>query len=105
MQEAVSIDSFVDILDLWETDAEIGRICGVPGNNIAQWRRRQKIPTRYWRKLLSDLPNQGVEGLTVDHFLDLEEIYIAPKHRTMAQKAAQREATRKWRMRKKAGLV
>ena len=106
MQEAISIESFADILDLWDTDTEVARLCQIPPNNVTQWRRRKKIPAKYWRQLIADLAeNQEIDGLTVDVFLDLEETYVAPRHRTMAQKADSRETTRRWRERKKAGMI
>ena len=72
-EEEVEITDFASFLSLWPTLKEVGRVCDVEPNNVVQWRRRNNIPPRFWRDLLADLTERGIDGITIDDLLDFVE--------------------------------
>lgn len=72
-EEEIEINSYVDFLELWPSLTYIAELFGIPLNRVSQWKRRDNLPPKYWRKLLADLPNHDVEGFTIDDLLDIEE--------------------------------
>jgi hypothetical protein len=70
-QEIIEIDTFEDFLGLWPTLKIVAQVCNVPSNNVVQWKRRNSIPVLYWRRLLQDLHQRGLTGLSVDDLVDI----------------------------------
>ena len=73
MQEEIEVSGFADFLDLWPTLVVVAEVCSVTPNRVRQWKHRNNVPPQFWRRLIDNLPEQGVEGFTMDDLFDFVE--------------------------------
>ena len=72
--EEVEINSFTELVAAMPHQAELAQAMGVSDPNVvAQWKRRNRIPPRYWRRLIRYLPQIGLEGFDLEAMCELEE--------------------------------
>ncbi|MBS7540488.1 hypothetical protein [Ancylobacter lacus] len=60
------MQNVADILDLWPTDADLGRDIGVSYPAVAAWKRRGSIPPAYWRDIVAAARRRGLVDVTTD---------------------------------------
>jgi sugar phosphate isomerase/epimerase len=56
-----------DIIELWETTAEMAAAFGVPYQTAAAWRRRGRIPSKHWSKAIQLAEPKGAK-LSLENF-------------------------------------
>ena len=55
-----------EIMDLWPSAAELARDLKTSGDNVRQWRRRNRIPSWFFDPIVRAARERGLEGVTAE---------------------------------------
>ena len=64
----VRIMDHSEILNLWQTTADLAAAFDVPYQTAAAWRRRGRIPAKHWSKATRLAKAKGMKNITTDTF-------------------------------------
>lgn len=70
LEMSAAPDTFVAVIDLWPSAAELARDLGVKEVTARAWRSRG-IPAEYWRELVKAANDRGITGVTFDRLAAL----------------------------------
>lgn len=73
------MQSFVQVIDLWETAADLGAVCGVDAGTVRAWKARKSIPSAYWPAIVSSKEGKAAK-VTADRLTSL----VKPRKRREA---------------------
>ena len=59
------MDSFSSIINLWPTAEAFAEDVGISGVLARQWRRRNKIPSEHWNRVVGAAACRGFDGVTL----------------------------------------
>ena len=65
------MDSFSAIIDLWPSLAEFASDTGVTPNYAKQMRRRDRINSDYWQRIVAGAEARGIDGVTLERMAAL----------------------------------
>ena len=58
--------TFASIINLWETPAQLAEDLGEEVGTVRQWRNRDSLPDRVWKKTVEAAQARGLEGVTLE---------------------------------------
>lgn len=62
----MGIQSFVAVIELWETAEALGLDVGESGTNVRAWKYRCNIPAPYWVRLVGAARRRGYDAVTYE---------------------------------------
>lgn len=65
------MESFSQLIGLWPSMSQLAADLAVPYGVVKQWRRRDSIPSEYWRALIAAAKQRGISGITADLLTEL----------------------------------
>lgn len=67
--------TFSAIIDLWPDPAPVtfAEDLGEESGTCRQWRNRNTIPSRVWKKTVEAAERRGIEGVTLDELAQIAE--------------------------------
>ena len=64
---------FKEICNLWPTARELSEDMGVPLPTVNNWKARNRVPAKYWRRMLIKADHRHID-VTTEDFIDAAEI-------------------------------
>ncbi|WP_422036560.1 carph-isopro domain-containing protein [Reyranella sp.] len=67
------MQTFADIIDAWESPAALADDLGEEVGTVRQWRNRNRLPDRVWKKIVEAARARGIEGVSLDVLAGIAE--------------------------------
>lgn len=65
------MQTFASIINRWETPAQLAEDIGEEVGTVRQWRNRDTLPDRVWKKTVEAAQTRGFEGVTLEVLADI----------------------------------